>query len=152
VKHWVSSGVVAMAFVLTVGVGLAACGGDDDDSSGSGSGSGSGIESSVAPEDLRASDADVAAGLADIKSIATRAAGAVEAGSPDATSLNDTIEAAWKPIEGTIKANDADAYIAFEDNFAVLGNAVDDEDATKAGDAAEIINTTADKYLAEHPG
>ena len=46
--------------------------------------------------------------------------------------LNDTIEPAWQPIEGTIKANDPDTYITFEDNFAVLGDAIDSDDAAKA--------------------
>ena len=69
---------VGMVFVLAASVALAACGGDDDDSSGSGSGS---ETTAQAPEDLRASDAEVAAGLATIKTTATQIAAAVEAGS-----------------------------------------------------------------------
>jgi len=144
-RSWVRSGILVP--VLVAAVGLAACG-DDGDSSGSGPSK----SSKVAPEDLRASDADVAAGLADIKDISTSVADAVEAGSGDAKKLDDGIEPAWQPIEGTIKANDTDTYITFEDNFAVLSNAADDDDAGKARDAADLINTTADDYLAAYPG
>ena len=105
---------------------LAACGGDDDDDASS---SGSETSTTVAPEDLRASDADVAAGLAEIKATSAQIATTVEADAEQAGKLNDTIEPAWQPIEGTIKANDPDAYITFEDNFAALGDAVDSGDA-----------------------
>jgi len=139
--------------VLVAGLGLAACGGDDDDSaSGSGSGSGSGSASAVAPEDLRTSDAAVAAGLAQISATAARVATAVETGDDTASDLDETIEPKWQAIEGTIKENDADSYITFEDNFAVLSKAVKDEDGAQAKDAAQVIASTAEKYLAEHPG
>jgi hypothetical protein len=139
-----------VVLVLTAGVALAACGSDDGDSSGSGSGSPS-APAATTPEDRRVSDARVAAGLAEITSISTRVADAVEAGDEDAADLNDSIEPEWQAIEGTIKANDEDVYITFEDTFALLGNAVDDDDAAAAKDAADTIGTAVDDYLAEHP-
>ena len=62
------------------------------------------------------------------------------------------IEVLWQPIEGTILENDEDTYIAFEDNFALLGNAVEDGDADLAADADAAIAEAADAYLAEFPG
>jgi hypothetical protein len=142
--------VVGMVIPLLGSSVLAACGGDDDDPSGSGSGSDT---SAQAPEDLRASDADVAAGLATLKTTATQAAAAVEAGSDNtAQTLDAKIEPTWQPIEGTIKANEPDSYITFEDNFAVMSNAVKDMDADRAKEAADTINSTADAYLEKHPG
>jgi hypothetical protein len=146
------SACVALTIVLVTSAIVAACGGDDDDSAGSGSGSGSGSASAVVPEDLRAPDAEVAAGLAALKSSFTQTADAVEAGAQMASSLEERLQPAWEKIEGTIKANDPDAYITFEDQLAAMGNAVDDEDAAKARDAAETFGSAADKYLAEHPG
>ena len=69
-----------------------------------------------------------------------------------AKTLDEGIEPAWQPIEGTIKANDADIYIAFEDNFAVLADAVSSSDAVQAKNAANTIKSTADDYLADYPG
>jgi hypothetical protein len=143
--------VVGMVIVLVGSWVLAACGGDDDDSSGSGSGSGSTTD--AAPEDLRASDAEVAAGLATMTTTVHQRAAPVEAGSKNtAATLDAKIEPTWQPIEGTIKANDPDAYITFEDNFAVMSNAVKDTDADKANQAAAAISSTADAYLEKHPG
>ena len=69
-----------------------------------------------------------------------------------AADLNDQIEPEWQAIEGTIKSNDQDVYLTFEDTFALLGNAVDDGDAAAAKDAADTIGTAADDYLADYPG
>jgi hypothetical protein len=145
--------VVGMVILLLGSFVLGACGGDDDDSGGSGSGSGSGSGTEVAPEDLRASDAEVAAGLATLKTTVTQTAAAVEAGSKNtAETLDAKIEPTWQPIEGTIKANDPDSYITIEDNFAVMSNAAKDMDADKAKQAADTISSTADAYLEKHPG
>jgi hypothetical protein len=145
------SACVALAIVLVAAVFVAACGGDDD-SSGSGSGSGSASASATAPEDLRASAVAVAAGLAALKSAFTQTADAVEAGAQMATSLQKTLQPAWEKVEGTIKANDPDAYITFEDQLAAMSNAVKDKDADKAKEAAETFGSTADQYLAAYPG
>ena len=83
---------------------------------------------------------------------AAQIASTVETDSEQAGKLKDTIEPAWQPIEGTIKANDPDAYITFEDNFAALGDAIDGGDATQAQQAADAIATAADAYVGQYPG
>jgi len=147
--RWVRVAGPVLAITLAGSAVLTACGGDDDDDASS---SGSETSTTVAPEDLRASDADVAAGLAEIKATSAQIATTVEADAEQAGKLNDTIEPAWQPIEGTIKANDPDTYITFEDNFAALGDAIDSGDATQAQQAADAIATAADAYLEQYPG
>ena len=123
----------------------AACGGDDDDS-------GSGGTTTTAPEEARVSDADVAAGLTTITGLGDDIAAAVTAGDKDgATALVEKIEPTWAKIEGTIKANDEEAYLAFEDAFAAIGLAVRDGDGPKATAVSGDIKAAADAYLEAHP-
>jgi hypothetical protein len=134
-----------LAVAILAAVGLAACGGDDDDS-------GSSTSTPTAPEDRRASDADVADGLHKIDGVVTDAAAALESDPGRAKDLEEQIEPTWEEIEGTIKANDQDTYLTFEDSFALLGNAIDDKDTTKADKAATDVSATVSSYLAAHPG
>jgi hypothetical protein len=142
----VRGAAAALAILLAGTAALAGCGGDDD------SKDAGGTTSPAAPEDLRAPDAEVATGLQNLKQIAADTAAAVEADPATAESKHESIEAAWEPIEGTIKANDQSAYLTFEDNFATLGNAVDDGDSAKAAQASDAIGAAADAYLAAYPG
>jgi hypothetical protein len=136
----VTAAVLAVGLVL-----LAACGDDDSDASG-----GSGT---TAPEDLRVSDAEAAAGLQQIDDLVDQVAERVGDGDDDgAVEANDQINPVWLSVEGTIQENDPDAYITFEDQFAVLTRAMDEADAAGAQAAAETVSTTASSYLADHPG
>jgi hypothetical protein len=132
--------------VLIAVTGLvAACGGDDDDSSDA-------TTTTTAPEDARASDADVAAGLQTIKGIAGDISAAVAGGKDDeAKELVEKIEPTWEEIEGTIKENDEEAYLTFEDAFAAIGLAVEDGDDAGATKAASDISAAAAAYLEAHP-
>lgn len=106
----------------------------------------------TAPEAARTSDAKVAAGLAKIN---TTAAGITAAASIDkakAQKLVEEIEPAWAPIEGTIKENSQDTYLAFEDAFAVLGKAADDGDARAAAGAVTDVAKASSGYLKDYPG
>jgi hypothetical protein len=134
--------------VLAAGlmVTLVACGSDDSSSDEGGSSSG------TAPEERRASDEEVAAGLTEIAAVADATAQAVADGADDAATLNEGIEAAWQPVEGTVLANDEDAYISFEDNFALLGGAVEDSDPAQADEANTAIAAAVEDYLAAYPG
>jgi hypothetical protein len=69
-----------------------------------------------------------------------------------AANLAEQIEPAWQPIEGTVKSNDQDAYIAMEDNFAVLDKAAETGDAAGAAKGAAAISTTVQAYLVKYPG
>jgi hypothetical protein len=107
--------------------------------------------SSQAPEAQRASAADVATGLRKIddtaKGVASKAAGD-KAG---AQALDAQIEPVWKTIEGTVKANSADGYATFEDNFPLLESAANAGDAAKAGTASSAVSKAVADYLAKYP-
>lgn len=104
------------------------------------------------PEEQRTSAAAVATGLNNIQGIAGQIASTTSSDKAKAGELAEEIEPQWAPIEGTIKANDPDTYIAFEDAFAVLEDAVETGDATAATKGSETVTTTAKAYLAKHPG
>lgn len=105
----------------------------------------------AAPEELRATDAVVAAGLGVVKGLANDTATALSVDKAKAQDSESRIEGTWQGIEGTIKANSPDAYLAFEDNFAVLGDAVSSGDSARARTAADAVAAAADTYLAARP-
>jgi hypothetical protein len=145
--------------VLLAVVGLVAgCGDDDDDSTAAGDGTSTtsstasgNTSSTIAPEDVRAPADEVAKGLDNIDGIAHAIADAVKDDDDSAATLIRRIEPIWQDIEGTIKANDEDAYLTFEDSFAALGLAVDDMDGGKAADAADDITAAVKAYLEAYP-
>jgi uncharacterized protein YPO0396 len=130
--------LVALGAVLLVG----ACGGGDGGSS----------SATTAPEERRTSDAEVATGLKKIDSTASAIAAAAATDKAKAKQLVEELEPAWKPVEGTVKANDQDTYIAFEDAFALLEKAAEDGDAAKASAGSASVSKATAAYLAKHPG
>jgi hypothetical protein len=138
--------VVALAVAvsaLTLG-----CGNDDG---GSPPAAGGASTTSPAPEDITTSSAAVAAGLRQVTTLAGQIAAAGTA-KDAATSLADQLEPIWQTIEGTVKANDQNAYLAFEDNFALLATGAQAGDAAKTQQgAAGVVKASAD-YLARYPG
>jgi hypothetical protein len=106
---------------------------------------------SEAPEDKRASAAEVAKGLKEIEATAK----AMVAAGTDKAQLKEAdekIEPVWEEIEGTVKANDSDAYITFEDAFAVLEKAADDGDAAKVQSGSDSVSKAVAEYLVKYPG
>jgi hypothetical protein len=142
-----SAGVLAGLLI----VGLSACGDDKKDSASTATDTGTKSSAEPAPEEVRASDADVASGLAEIKTIAADIATYLTSDHQRAADQQEKIEPTWAAIEGTIKANDQEAYLTFEDQFAVLSNAVTNSDQAKADAASALVVKTADEYLAKHP-
>jgi hypothetical protein len=143
---------VVAASILLIGAGACSDDGGEPDASGSTSGSASGSASGVAPEELRATPEAVAAGLGALTGLVDQIAETVGVDDEQAAELVEGIEAIWEPIEGTVLENDQDAYLVFEDNFAVLGNAAEDGDTDLATQAQTAISDEADSYLAEFPG
>jgi len=137
---------VGVALVLTLAVGLAAC--SSDSSSGS---EGASKVTTTAPEQGRTSPAKVAAGLGKINVTAAAITAAAAVDKDKAVSLADKIEPDWQPIEGTVKANDPDSYLAFEDAFAVIEKAAADGDAKQAASATEDIAKASAAYLKDYP-
>jgi hypothetical protein len=102
--------------------------------------------------ELRASAKDVATGLGQIESLTNQVALAVSADAKAAKTQAEGIEKLWQPIEGTIRANDQDSYIRFEDAFAALEKAADDADSAKAQTAAKNVSDAVKAYVAKYPG
>lgn len=137
--------IASLVVVLVVAAGTAACGGSNNGSSGRAS-------TTVAPEELRVTPVRVALGLHRIDRLGHEVTTAVAAGRlARAKGLLARIEPTWQSIEGTVKAEDADAYLAFEDAFAALGLAVGDGDAARAQKASTAISDAATAYLQAHP-
>jgi hypothetical protein len=120
-------------------LGGAACGGDDSE----------GAESTEETGHAVVPDAAVTQGLAATQQLLAD----IESGkTTDKTKALDAVEASWASYEGTIKQNEVELYLAFEDALAALQKAV------KAGNTADISTaktkfaTTAQTYLAKHPG
>jgi len=119
---------------------------------GSSSGASDTSAETTAPEDARTDAAAVATGLADIGKTAAEVAAAAAIDKDKAVTLDEKIEPTWAKIEGTIKANDQDAYLAFEDAFATLADAAKAGDAAKAAGATGAIAKAITAYVAKYPG
>jgi len=132
---------------VAVGLALATAG-----ACGSGGSKSSDKQSAEAPESRRAPAAEVTVGLGKINSIAAQVGLAASADAKSAKELNAGIEPAWQAIEGTVRANDKDLYIRFEDDFAALGKAAAAGDGTKAQQSAAEIADAVKTYLAKFPG
>lgn len=139
---------------LTIALALlaGACSSNDKTTVTPAASAGSSEDASKAPEEARAPAAEVSAGLTQIRDITAQVAQAVGSDKAKAKDLNEQIEPVWHSIEGTVKTNDSDAYITFEDSFAELGKAVDDGDSAKAQQAATTVATTLTAYLEKYPG
>ncbi len=140
--------VVAAAAVSAFVVG---CGNGTDSGTPAADSSTSARAPAPAPEEVTTSPAAVAAGLRQIATIAAQVA-ASGADKAQATGLARQIEPVWKTIEGTVKANDQNAYLAFEDSFALLGTGAEAGDTAKLQQGlAGVSKATAD-YLVKYPG
>ena len=106
----------------------------------------------VAPESVRAPASDVTIGLGKIVKIAAEIAVVVPTDKARAKDLVGSIEPVWSTIEGTVKANDEDAYITFEDTFALLKTAATEGDTTKAAQGAADTAKAVAAYLVKYPG
>lgn len=136
--------VALAAAVAALAVG---CGSSDDP----GTPGSAAATTAPAPEDITTSPAAVAAGLQQITTLAGQIAAAGTA-KVKASSLADQIEPIWSKIEGTVKANDQNAYLAFEDNFALLETGAEAGDTAKTQQGAAGVAKAAAAYLAKYPG
>jgi hypothetical protein len=135
------------AVMLAASVALGACGGDESDgaaATGTAT-STSTAQSTAAPEDHIAPDAEVAAGLVSLKAVGTKIAAAEDGDA--AKTAAEGLEPLWQPIEGTVKKNEPDLYLAVEDSFQRLESG----NLANAKKGAQALNSAVDAYLAKHP-
>jgi len=128
---------VALAMTAILLFGAAACGGDDK-------------EETETTEETHAvvPDAQVTAGLAATQQLLAD----IQAGKqPDKTKAFDDVEAGWASYEGTIKQNEVNMYLDFEDALAAFQKAIKANNTADASTAATKFATTAQSYLSKHP-
>jgi hypothetical protein len=133
-------GVAAAAGLTTLTLTVAACG--------SSGGNSSSATTTEAPEDKIVPDAQVTADLA-----ATQATMAKLAADPTAATdqaLDDLFNG-WVGYEGTVKKNEVEMYLSFEDALAAFTKAGKAKDAAAMTAAAATFADTAKAYLAKHP-
>lgn len=133
--------VVAMLVSTTF---LGACSSDDDSAS-----TDSG-PTTTAPEQKISTDAEVAAGLAQMTTLVDD----LEAAGPDtqkAAAARDAMTPVWLSIEGTIKKNEPDIYVDIEDSMSLLSSSVEG-DEEKGALGLQDIRASMTDYLAKHPG
>jgi hypothetical protein len=100
-------------------------------------------EESGSPESHIAPDAEVTAGLKQLKGV-----GATVAAAGGGNEARDAVEKVWEPIEGTVKRNEPDLYLEVEDSFELLSSG----DAADAKRGSRRLDQAIDAYLAKHPG
>jgi hypothetical protein len=137
-------GVIVAAAVLALG----ACGGSTGDNGTTAASSSAATSSptAAAPEETIAPDAAVEAGLVRLKGVAARAGSAADGETAKAAAAG--LEPVWRPIEGTVKKNEPDLYLAVEDSFQRLESG----DLENAKKGAQALRAAVDAYLAKHPG
>lgn len=104
----------------------------------------------TSPEQHQADQATVAAGLGKMVATAVAVSGSVAAG----TTVDDAgarLEADWALVEGTVKTNAADTYIAIEDAIATLDSAGKSGDTAGAAKGSAGLSTAVTAYLAKFP-
>lgn len=138
-------GVLLAGSLLT---GVAGCGGDEDGPEELEFGTEGG---DLSPEDVRAPDSEVAAGLGELKGYATQVADGLPSNSAEALDAQERLLPIWESILGTVKANDADAFDTLSEAFAFLISATPGASADTLRAAAESVRSTADAYLRAHP-
>jgi hypothetical protein len=135
---------VLAAGLLALGLVLAGCSSSSD--------SKSSTSTSLAPEDILVSNAEVTTGLGNLNDLLAQAASQVSTNASAAKATANQAAEQWEAIEGRIKKNDTDAYLKFEDSLSDLRTGAQDKDATKVAKAATSIAAISAAYLAKFPG
>ena len=133
-----SKGPIALALTAILLFGGVACGGDDKEST----------ETEETGHQV-VPDATVTQGLAATQQLLTDIASGK---TTDKDKALDAVEVSWASYEGTIKQNEVELYLSFEDTLAAMQKAVKAANSADMTTAAAKFATTAQTYLAKHPG
>lgn len=143
--RWRSASLMLVAISV---VGLPSC------SSGGGGGTSAATSptSAAAAPERSATAAEVATNMRKIEQIAKQIAQSAGTNKAEAAGLDAQLEPLWKPIEGIVRLNDQDTYLAIEDGFAALEKAADEGNAAAAANGAAGITSAVQPYLAKYSG
>jgi hypothetical protein len=120
-------------------LGGSACGGDDKKAT----------EDTEDATDQIVPDATVTQGLAATQQLLAD----IQSGkATDKTKSLQDVFNGWYSYEGTIKKNEVSLYLDFEDALAAFQKATNATNTADATTAATKFATTAQSYLAKHPG
>jgi hypothetical protein len=133
-------GRVAVLLITAFALTAAGCGGDG--------GSDSTTAATTGAPAAGVSDADVAAGLGKMVTVAAETAAKTVVDGDSGKRASEGLEPSWSPIEDVVKANEPDTYVDIEDAMALLESG----DATKAADGAGRLAAAVTGYVAKHPG
>jgi hypothetical protein len=106
---------------------------------------------SGAADDAKPSASKVAEGLKGVLHAAEEAAEYTGTDKAKAQKEWDEAHESWEGIEDTIRDNDKNAYIEFEDALEALGAAAKAGDAKKAEAASDALAKASEAYLAKFP-
>lgn len=134
-----SAAAAALVALLT----LTACGSDSDADS-------STDPAVTSPEDHIADDAAVTAGLGRMARTAATIASTVAAGTK-VEDAQDQLEVDWQQVEGTVRQNEPDMYLEFEEDLGAIDKAAAAADATATAESIADLATVTASYLAKHP-
>ncbi len=143
------SGAVLVAALLAAVLAVAGCGGGGSD--GGDSGGGGGATRTTTPEERIVPDSEVTAGLATLQRQAEEAESLVATDPAAAEKAAGAAHETWEGIEGTIKKNETDMYLRFEDALSDLNLGAQKGDVEQAQRGARDLRETASDYLAAHP-
>jgi hypothetical protein len=132
----------AAAAALVALLALTACG-SDSDSDGS-------QPAATSPEEHIADDATVTAGLGRMATTAAAIQGQVAAGTA-VDDAQDQLEADWQQVEGTVRQNEPDMYLEFEEDLGAIDRAAAAADADATNTSVAALATVTASYLAKHP-
>jgi homoserine acetyltransferase len=138
VKRYDAFAGTSLAILVSLGA-LTGCGSDEKSSS----------TTATQETYLQVPAATVTEGIGDTIALMTRLAAAP-------TTMTDAqrtqVQSMWLSYEGTVKTNDANSYLAFEDALAGFDDAAKAKDGTKMATQVTDFSSTAAAYLAKFPG
>lgn len=103
------------------------------------------------PEDVRASDTEVAAGFTELSAVIAMVAANLPADEAAAADAQEKILPIWESILGTVKANDPASFDTLSRAFAYLISAPKDTPPATLAAAVAAFRTTSTSYLRLHP-
>jgi hypothetical protein len=96
-------------------------------------------------------DAQVKAGLVEVRKVAAQIKTTLPSSQADATTLSKDMYKTWFTFEGTVRKNDKDLYLQMEDGLAAIKAGVDQNRPDKVDRGIADLESGATAYLAAHP-
>lgn len=136
--------LAAVAVLAVAASAVTGCGGGSDDGAAKGT-------TTTAPEERIVPDSVVTAGLATLKGQAAEAESLIATDPVAAEKAAAAAQETWLGFEGTVKKNETDMYLRFEDALSDLNLGAQKGSVEQVKRGAADLRATAGDYLAAHP-